>query len=143
MGKVLRSGITANDEPLVLFDRDRGRFVPDRNGAAVALDGRTGRIGGVLRRAWYRDVHQHFEAINRDTTREANKRSEKGGRFALGGMVFGASARFIHLYFLRMGFRDGVRGLIYCLLDGYAVFILHAKVWEIRRAKRRERKRSS
>lgn len=41
-------------------------------------------------------------------------------------------AFFLYKYFLRLGFLDGVPGLIYCVLQGVQFFHIKAKVYELR-----------
>lgn len=43
-------------------------------------------------------------------------------------------AFFLYKYFLRLGFLDGVPGLIYCALQGIQLFHVKAKIYELKRA---------
>jgi (heptosyl)LPS beta-1,4-glucosyltransferase len=43
--------------------------------------------------------------------------------------------RFLRMYVLQAGVRDGYPGLVLCLLSSYSVFLKYAKAWE--RARRR------
>lgn len=92
-------------------------------GPVVAID------GAIIRRE-FRDVHLHFDAINRDTTEAAQYYVDSGGRLAVLRMLMQPGLRFWRWYLLKAGFRDGVRGFMFCLLGAYECFILFAKAWE-------------
>jgi hypothetical protein len=38
--------------------------------------------------------------------------------------------RFFKMYLLRLGFLDGTRGLVICLISFFSVFNKYAKLWE-------------
>lgn len=42
--------------------------------------------------------------------------------------------KFLYLYFVKMGLRDGYPGFVYCVLQGFYDFLISAKITEIRRA---------
>ena len=42
---------------------------------------------------------------------------------------------FVYKYFVRMGFLDGIRGLIYCGFQGIQFFHIKSKIFELRRRK--------
>jgi len=35
------------------------------------------------------------------------------------------------MYFLRLGFLDGIHGLALCMLAAFSVFLKYAKLWEL------------
>ncbi len=45
-------------------------------------------------------------------------------------------ALFVYKYFFRLGFLDGVPGLIYCVLQGVQFFHIKAKVYELRQSRK-------
>jgi hypothetical protein len=53
-------------------------------------------------------------------------------------MPFRPLLRFIYMYFLRMGFRDGVPGLTYCRLISMYEFMIDLNVKEIRRREKNQ-----
>lgn len=143
LGKVMTSSAASFDGSIRLFVRDKGRFVPDHgspSGASCQVEGRVDSLNGALRRTEFRDFHIHFEAINRDTTAEAQDYVDGGGRLAAVRMLLQPALRFWHLYIFRGGIRDGARGLMFCMLRAYAAFITYAKAWELSGQRRRAAK---
>ncbi len=106
---------------------------------ARAGNGHVGALDGAIVRREFRDLHLHFVAINRDTTVAAQSYVDSGGRLAVLRMLVQPGLRFWRWYLVKVGFRDGVRGLMYCLLGAYECFILFAKAWEYRGRTRRRR----
>jgi glycosyltransferase involved in cell wall biosynthesis len=104
-----------------------------------AGSGQVETIDGAIVRREFRDLHLHFIAINRDTTRAAQHYVDSGGRLAVLRMLVQPGLRFWRWYLLKAGFRDGVRGLMFCLLGAYECFIEFAKAWEYGGRTRRER----
>jgi len=146
LGVAMKSAAASYGHPIRLFARERGRFVADAtdiSGASVRLEGNAGAIAGALRRREYVEIHDHFEAINRDTTTAARAYVERGGRLATLRMLLLPPLTFWRLYIGRAGIRDGARGLIFCLLRAYTQFIVYAKAWEGRRSGKRGRRGKS
>src|SRR5207248_5531051 len=46
-------------------------------------------------------------------------------------MATRASLRFLQLYFLRLGFLDGIAGFQICMHTAYYAFLKQAKLWEL------------
>jgi hypothetical protein len=140
LGKKLRGNAAAQPGSIRLFERGRVEFVQAGSRAKAELDGSAAALSAAIRGARFRDVHAHFDAINRETTMDARATVDGGGgRLSLVRMLLHPPLGFLNRYFLRLGFVDGSRGLIYCLVSSYAAFIEYAKTWEYRRDLRRQR----
>ena len=64
-----------------------------------------------------------------------NFRDEKGRKTAgVLPMITRAPLRFLQLYFLRLGFLDGIPGLQVCMFTAFYSFLKQAKLWEMRNA---------
>jgi hypothetical protein len=51
-------------------------------------------------------------------------------------LVFRAPLRFLQLYFLRLGFLDGIPGLHVCAYTAFYTFMKQARLWELEYARR-------
>ncbi len=88
-------------------------------------------LTGAIIRHGYSDVHSQFEAINRNTSRDAQGSSRLIQWLSVPLMLFVPPAIFFYKYFLRIGVGDGSRGFLYCLLSAYELFLRYAKTREI------------
>ena len=130
LGRTIRGCGWQRDKVLRLYDRRRGHYPEARVHEEVELDGAAGRLQGRLRHTPYRGVEQHLEKIDAYTTRGAQQYRERGGRAPLLNMLVHPPFRFLRMYLLQAGFRDGYAGLVLCLLSSYSVFLKYAKAWE-------------
>jgi glycosyltransferase involved in cell wall biosynthesis len=76
---------------------------------------------------------QYVEKLNRYAgwgalnARDESKRARAPGIVSL---MFIAPLRFMQLYFLRLGFLDGIPGLQVCMFAAFYSFLKKAKIWE-------------
>ena len=72
---------------------------------------------------------------NRYTTLQAEALHARGKRAGVLRLVFSPLFRFIKFYFLRLGFLDGLPGLIHILIGCQNSFYKYAKLLELERNK--------
>jgi glycosyltransferase involved in cell wall biosynthesis len=115
---------------LRLFDRRRGRWTGTDPHDRVEVDGRTRRLPGELLHFNYRDLAHHAEKINAYTSIMADRAVQAGRRFRWIDLLVRPPARFLRMYVLRGGFRDGARGFLLAWMASFYVFLKYAKLWE-------------
>lgn len=115
---------------LRLFDRRRGRWGGIDPHDHVQVDGAVERLPGELTHFNFRDLTHHVEKINAYASIIADRRGGLGERFSIGKLVFRPPARFVRMYLLRAGFRDGMRGFVLAWMGAFYVFLKYAKLWE-------------
>jgi len=98
------------------------------------VEGSVGRLTGDLHHYTYRDIAHHLETINQYTTVAAREMRARGQGHAVAHMLLNPIARFLKMYLLRLGFLDGLPGLVVAGMSSYYVFLKYAKLWELRRA---------
>lgn len=103
----------------------------------LVSSGRVGRLAGRLCHRPYRDLADHVAKINRYTDTMARLRYEAGERGTLGQLALRPPARFLRMYLLRAGFRDGWRGLVVSSFGAFYVFLKYAKLRELGRQQQR------
>ncbi|HXV14727.1 MAG TPA: glycosyltransferase family 2 protein, partial [Candidatus Krumholzibacteria bacterium] len=130
LGRTIRGCGWQRDKVLRLYDRRRGHYPDAWVHEEVVLEGEAGWLSGRLRHTPYRDVAHHLDKIDAYTTRGARQYVERGGRAALLNMLVHPPFRFLRMYALQWGVRDGHPGLVLCLLSSYSVFLKYAKAWE-------------
>jgi len=161
LGRALRHG-DASFWKLALFRRGKGRYecrLKDQDLSMadmeihehVLVDGPTLRLRNSL-------IHHNVESLSRYIQKhdeysnwEARVLLQGGGRTELPPELFGTQAQrrrwlkkklfalpgspillFFYRYFLRLGFLDGIPGLIYCGFQAVQMFHTKAKIYELK-----------
>jgi glycosyltransferase involved in cell wall biosynthesis len=126
----------SNDRVTRLFDRERARYPELEVHADMTVDGAIARLQHKLDHYTYRTFDEYFEKFRRYTTWSANDLWKRGRRASFAAILVKPTLRFLSMYVLRLGFLDGVPGLIACMLGAYSVFGRYAKLWAMRHAER-------
>jgi (heptosyl)LPS beta-1,4-glucosyltransferase len=74
-------------------------------------------------------LFHYFVKFNRYTSLAAADLSA-GRRASLRDMTVRPAFQFFKMYLLRLGFLDGIHGLVLCLLSASYVWVKYAKLWE-------------
>jgi hypothetical protein len=82
---------------------------------------------------WSTDDYQ--EKLNRYANWGARNYKDQGRKPGLMSLFLAAPLRFIQLYFLRLGFLDGIPGLQVCTYAAFYSFMKQAKLWEMHYAR--------
>jgi len=130
----LRHGEGYPDWSLRLFDRRRARWSEDPIHEKVVADGSVGRLDGDLLHESAESIHVYLEKQNLYTTLQAEQAYRQGRRPSVVKMLFGPVVRFLKFYFLRLGFLDGVAGLVHILIGCVNTFLKQAKLFALTRA---------
>jgi len=138
LGRWILRGGWYPDRKLRLFRRSRGRWSGINPHDHVRVKGRIQNLKGDLYHFSYRDIADHLQTINAYTGIAAREKHKKKVRFPLIRMLIQLPFKFIRMYFLRQGFREGVPGLIVSILGMFYVFLKYAKLWEIRLDERQQ-----
>jgi (heptosyl)LPS beta-1,4-glucosyltransferase len=121
------------DYNLRLFRTAKGRYLDQRVHSKVVVDGSTGRIDEPMFHDTYRDFDEYFATSLRFTTWGAQDLYDKGRRASLFDLLVHPVARFLRMYVLFQGFRDGYHGAVLCGLSACTVFLKYAKLWNLQR----------
>ena len=75
-------------------------------------------------------AHGKFlEEINFYTTIRAKELYEKKTEITLKDIILYPKAKFLLNFFLKLGFLDGLEGLIFAILMSFHSFLVRAKLW--------------
>jgi len=129
----IRHGGLYPDWQVRLFRRGRARFADRLVHESVSVDGTVGRLAGHLVHRSYESVSDFVERANRYSSLAARQMIRDGRRVGAGELVLRPLGRFLSMYLLKGGIRDGRRGLLLATLYAYYVFMRSAKAWEGRR----------
>jgi len=93
-------------------------------------NGSVGEVRSSLLHYTYGSLDQYFEKFDRYSRWWAEQNFAKGRRSGAGAVFFKPPARFVGMYVLKGGFRDGARGLVLACLAAASVMAKYARLWE-------------
>jgi len=129
-GKFLRWGGCYPNYQVRLFRKGKARFSHDLVHEKLIVDGKIGSLKGSLLHYSYKDLSDYFERFNRYTTLDAQKRFKNNKKFYFWYYVQ-PLFKFFSMYFLRLGFIDGLHGLDWAILCAYYDFVKFQKLKEL------------
>ncbi len=133
MGHWLRHGEGYPDWSLRLFDRRHARWSTDPVHEKVLANVRPARLSGDLLHDSAETLDGYLAKQNRYTSLQAQAMLAAGKRAGLARIVFSPIARFIKFYVLRLGFLDGVAGLVHISIGCMNSFNKYAKLLALQR----------
>jgi glycosyltransferase involved in cell wall biosynthesis len=128
LGRWLAHGEGYPDWNVRLFDRRRARWSDDPVHEHVIVDGAVARLAGDLLHASAESLDAYVAKQNRYTTLQAQAMHARGERASAARLVGSPLARFLRFYVLRLGFLDGVAGLVHIAIGCFASFMKYAKL---------------
>jgi glycosyltransferase involved in cell wall biosynthesis len=131
LGKHIRGAGWGRDKVLRLFDREKGHYPERLVHEEVHLRGRSGVLKGQLLHYPYSDLGEYWEKFHRYVRLAAMELKRQGRRGGIAPLVLRPPARFMRMYFVQMGFLDGVHGLLLSGLSAFQVFAKYARLWEL------------
>ncbi len=138
LGKRIRHCGWNRDYNLRLFRTQKGRYLDQRVHSRVLVEGATARIDEVMYHDTYRTFEEYFTTFQRFTTWGAQDAFEHGKRTHFVDLTLRPLVKFLKMYLLRQGFRDGYHGLILSGLGAMSVFTKYAKLWNLQRMQRED-----
>ena len=119
-----------------LLRRDACRYTERRVHEEIDRSGkRIGKLRGKLLHYTYWTFEQYFEKFGRYTTWAAEDLYEAGKKAGVFKLLLRPPLKFFQLFILRLGFLDGLPGLILSMLAGMSVFVKLAKLWALHHAR--------
>jgi glycosyltransferase involved in cell wall biosynthesis len=138
MGRWLRHGEGYPDWNLRLFHRGYARWGNDPIHEKVETDVEIGALKGDLLHESGEDIPTYLEKQNRYTTLQAAQLYSSGKTVGVGKLVLSPLLRFFKFYFWRLGFLDGIPGLVHIIIGCCNSFTKYAKLIALTRAARRD-----
>jgi len=116
---------------LRLFRRNKARFNENLVHEGLELEGDRGRLQHPLLHFTDNTLEHYLWKFNRYTSLAAKELAQKNRHAGFMTIFLHSLHAFIKMYIFKLGFLDGVEGLILCLLSPKYVGIKYAKLWEI------------
>jgi glycosyltransferase involved in cell wall biosynthesis len=129
LGRWIRYGGWYPDGEIRLYRRNRGRWEGGLH-ARVVVSGRVQPLKNLYHHYTYRDISDQIQTIDTYSTTAAEDLVTSTRPFALTHLLFNPIFRFLKDYILKLGFLDGIPGLVIAVSTAYYAFIKYAKLWE-------------
>ena len=136
MGRWLRHGEGYPDWSLRLFDRRHARWSDDQVHEKVLTDAPAARVAGDLLHESAETLANYLDKQNRYTSMQAEALFKAGKRAGVAQLLLSPALRFARFYFLRLGFLDGLPGLVHILIGCQNSFAKYAKMLAIQAGER-------
>ncbi len=137
MGRWLAHGEGYPDWSPRLFNRLNARWSDDLVHEKVLFSVTPGTLRGDLLHDSSDDLSAYLERQNRYTTLAARQAFDLGRSASLPHLLFSPIVRFFKFYVFRLGFLDGMAGLLHISIGCMNSYIKYAKLIELRRAEKR------
>ncbi|HTL26509.1 MAG TPA: glycosyltransferase family 2 protein [Burkholderiales bacterium] len=136
LGHWLRHGEGYPDWSTRLFNRRNAAWSDDPVHEKVLYAVTPGSLEGDLLHESAEDLANYLHKQNRYSSLAAQQLFERGHRGGALQLVLSPFVRFTKFYFLRLGFLDGLPGLVHTSVGCAASFMKYAKLIELNRMRR-------
>lgn len=133
MGRYLRHGEGYPDLSLRLFDRRRAHWSDDAVHEKVIAETTVGILRGDLMHDSAETIENYLNKQNRYTTLAAEAAFARGKRTSAAQILLSPAVRFLKFYVFRLGFLDGLPGLVHILIGCGNSFAKYAKIAALQR----------
>lgn len=133
LGRWIRHGGWYPDRKVRLVRRGRGSWQGVNPHDKLVADGDVIHLSQHFLHYVYRSISDQVVTMNRFSEIYAQQGASRGGWFVVAGL-FHAVGKFLECYIWKVGFLDGIPGLIIAMNSAGYVFLKHAKRWERRLA---------
>lgn len=133
LGRWLRHGEGYPDWSPRLFDRRAARWSDDTVHEKVLYAVTPATLEGDLLHDSAENLERYIEKQNRYTALAARQLFERGRRAGALELVIAPVVRFLKFYLVRLGFLDGVPGLVHVSIGCMNSFLKYAKLIELQK----------
>ena len=137
LGRWIKHGGWYPDRKVRLIRRGSGTWKGEDPHDKLVVEGKIERLTNPIFHYVYRGVSDQVVTINSFSDVYARQQISRGSWFVIAG-VFHAFGKFLECYLWKLGFLDGIAGLVIAMNSAWYIFLKHAKSWE---AGLRERKK--
>jgi len=96
--------------------------------------GRVGTLRGHIEHITCLNLEEAFIKTQRYSSLMAQEMHKRGRRFHIHQLISHPFAAFIRMYLFKLGFLDGIHGLILSTNHAYYTFLKYAKLWRIEKS---------
>lgn len=132
LGKVIRFSGWQHDQVIRLLKKGAGRYPNRRVHADMKTRGPAPLLRNVMDHYMVEDFHKYALRIVKYSRWGAAQGWKEGKQSGLAEVLGRSLWRFLRTYFLQLGILDGMRGLVFCLLQAYGTYLKWSILWSWR-----------
>jgi hypothetical protein len=133
LGKPINHSGWYPDYVLRLFRNGKGIFSERLVHESIRIEGKSGKLDGLLYHHSYKDLESYLEKMNVYSTMNAQELHRSGKSSHILDILLHPPATFLKMYLFKAGFLDGFRGFILASLSAFHVFLKYAKLHQLER----------
>lgn len=115
-----------------LFNKNKVSFSDSDVHEHLVINGKTGEFKNDIEHYTDPTIEHYFKKFNNYTSLAAEELFKKGKKFSFSDLIVRPAAVFIKMYFIKLGFLDGIQGFILALFSSAYVFTKYCKLWELK-----------
>lgn len=143
LGRWINHGGWYPDYKIRLFRKSKAKWGGlDPHDRIVMEQGSTTRkLDNDIVHYTYKNLSHQIKTIDRFSDASSEALTNEGKTFCLCNLLFRPPVKFIETYIIKLGFLDGLPGLIISVASAFYVFIKYAKMWEYKSIHRKDTKK--
>jgi len=134
LGKWIRHSGWYPSRVIRLFNKNAASFNEKEVHEHLSFQGTAGHLKHDLNHYTDPSINHYFIKFNSYTSLAAKELNEKGKTAGLADILLRPVFLFFKMYIFRLGFLDGLHGLVLAVFSSAYVFTKYAKLWELKRA---------
>ncbi len=134
IGKWINHGGWYPDYKVRLVNKNFGSWGGINPHDELKVNGKTARLPGDMLHYSYENISAHISQVNKFTEITAEEYGKIGKKPSVFNLTLRPLYKFIKMYFIKLGFLDGMRGFIIACIGAFYVFMKFVKLYEKKRA---------
>ena len=135
LGKKMRFSGLNKEKHLRLVRTAKAHYVGGLVHEGLEVEGPLATLKHPVNHFSYDTIEAYFTKFNKYTSLAADQLHQNGRRFCLLRVLLTLPFEFLKRYVLKLGFLDGMRGLLWASFSTYYVYVKYAKLWQLEQDK--------
>lgn len=131
LGKKMRFSGLNKEKHLRLVRTQQANYVGGLVHEGLDISGKVACLTHCVNHFSYDTIEAYFTKFNSYTSLAAAQMHHNGKRFHLCSVLARLPFEFIKRYVIKLGFLDGMRGLLWASFSTYYVFVKYVKLWQL------------
>jgi glycosyltransferase involved in cell wall biosynthesis len=131
LGRRMKYAGLANEKRLRLAKKNLSKYTGGLIHEELVVNGTTGYMKNLFYHHSYPTIDSFFAKFDQYTTLGAMKLYEQNKKFYITDITFRPIIEFFKRYILRLGFMDGLEGLIWAMFGLFSSFVKYIKLLEL------------